>query len=795
MGNSQSQSPNLSATNSPQYHTHALHGSRSGTASPVPGQSKSSRPLRKRSIDLPDLAALSPAMAMTESLYGERSFSGMKSAPLPIPACDDRGGGRKINQADYAIQPSAHIDQFRKSRSGTSTRSGGSGAGANGQPTAPARGRPPKGNSATEPSSRVPSRGRGSQYMHYIPSNLSITTFQRPAPPPPSRNHSFVPQPAISDPLPDELASSRDGSVDSEDQEILVTSSIPLGIYSRLDPFAEIAATEGLSIGEGDVRVHVQELDVIHGEPDEVLVKISWHGEGQTVFLALESDNTWNGRKQMELETSPPFPIPFNVSPTVSPPTSAPTSAPTSPPCEVSPVTSTTVFSTTVSLKTDKTTHHLRFLVDNEWRIADNLPTAVDSTGALANYLVVGLVPTVTDANASGTPAPKSRHGLLTRTVSLPASAAGTTVATPNGQSAQTLLGSLPLPNGSHISHANRHVGIAPTGNTHVHPAASSLGRVRQYKQGLGLGYSFWSASSSNDYEAIDVEVEPTKERNTGSSSDGRRRRSPPPPVKMPIAKVHYEPQWTTEIPLELIEAAQEEEVFLEHQAQVRNQMQSKSRAQQNRPQHVSGFIPLPNIPPATNLPRYLEKLILNSTGQHGRNSGGGSSASGEKDRDGRRKDREREREKERRAVPSPISSNNSSAAPLPVTTASGTDVTTAHSHSTHRTYSHHHHHYHHKHHPHRSSSDREVATPNHPPITAVTAVAISSNPSGPSQRLTTNDENAAIVADDSSVLPVPSHVVLQHLSTSAIKNGVLAVSQTGRYHNKFATTVYYKPT
>lgn len=39
--------------------------------------------------------------------------------------------------------------------------------------------------------------------------------------------------------------------------------------------------------------------------------------------------------------------------------------------------------------------------------------------------------------------------------------------------------------------------------------------------------------------------------------------------------------------------------------------------------------------------------------------------------------------------------------------------------------------------------------------------------------------------ADDSSVLPVPSHVVLHHLGTSAIKNGVLAVSDTTRYNKK----------
>jgi hypothetical protein len=40
-------------------------------------------------------------------------------------------------------------------------------------------------------------------------------------------------------------------------------------------------------------------------------------------------------------------------------------------------------------------------------------------------------------------------------------------------------------------------------------------------------------------------------------------------------------------------------------------------------------------------------------------------------------------------------------------------------------------------------------------------------------------------LADDASVLPVPSHVILHHLCTSAIRNGVLAVANTTRYRKK----------
>ncbi|KAK1224041.1 galactose metabolism- protein [Marasmius sp. AFHP31] len=716
---------------------------------------------------------------------GERYIAGMRTAPLPIPVGDDRGG-RKVTQTDYAVQPSNHIDQIRKNRSNNGV------VGTTGQPTAPIRGRPPKGVQTSEPSSRVPSRGRGSQYMHYIPSNLSTTTFQRPAPPPPSRNHSFVPPPPISDLSPNETVSEQEEEdtppVDNEEDEMVVKSSIPLGFYRRADPFAE-----GSTNVDVDVRVVVQELDVLHGKggaPDEVVVKISWHGEGQSVILALESDNTWNGRQQMELEASPKPPIPYPLSPPVSPPA---TSTPTSPPLDGTPVTNAPVFSTTLSLRTDKQTHHIRFLVDDEWRIADNLPTAVDSTGSLANYLVVGqLPPAAGKGGENGHIVMESRIGLLTRTTSLPP-ASTSTLGSPNGQAAPPGPGSLPLPNGFHIPHGIRQLGGT---NTHGHPAATNLGRVRHQKPELGLGYSFWSASSSNDIEAVEVEVIQRKEQHTGSGNDGRKRRSPPPPMKMPIRKVHYEPQWITEIPLELVEAAQEEERFLEHQAQVRSQMESKSRGQQNRQQtqHVSGFIPLPNIPPAQHLPRHLEKLILNTSSQHGRSSGGGH-GHGDKDRDGRKKEKERERAKENRFVPSPVSSNNSSVVPLPVTTASGTDVTSAH--CSHRSLHHHLHHHHAKQHGHHSSSERDLNPPNNQPATtAVTAAAISS--AGSAKRISTTgagEETAALIADDSSVLPVPSHVVLHHLSTSAIKNGVLAVSQTGRYRHKYVTTIYYKPT
>ncbi|KAI9503993.1 hypothetical protein GGI25_000873 [Coemansia spiralis] len=53
---------------------------------------------------------------------------------------------------------------------------------------------------------------------------------------------------------------------------------------------------------------------------------------------------------------------------------------------------------------------------------------------------------------------------------------------------------------------------------------------------------------------------------------------------------------------------------------------------------------------------------------------------------------------------------------------------------------------------------------------------------------------NSEIRRDDPSVLPVPNHVVLNHLYACSIKDNVMAVSSTSRYRGKYMTTIYYKP-
>ncbi|WVW78920.1 hypothetical protein I302_100883 [Kwoniella bestiolae CBS 10118] len=53
----------------------------------------------------------------------------------------------------------------------------------------------------------------------------------------------------------------------------------------------------------------------------------------------------------------------------------------------------------------------------------------------------------------------------------------------------------------------------------------------------------------------------------------------------------------------------------------------------------------------------------------------------------------------------------------------------------------------------------------------------------------------APATLDDNSILAVPNHVVLNHLTASAIRNGTLGVGTTTRYRKKYITTMFFKPT
>ncbi|KAK6904190.1 hypothetical protein I203_107706 [Kwoniella mangroviensis CBS 8507] len=58
-----------------------------------------------------------------------------------------------------------------------------------------------------------------------------------------------------------------------------------------------------------------------------------------------------------------------------------------------------------------------------------------------------------------------------------------------------------------------------------------------------------------------------------------------------------------------------------------------------------------------------------------------------------------------------------------------------------------------------------------------------------------TGYSGAPAALDDNSILAVPNHVVLNHLTASAIRNGTLGVGTTTRYRKKYITTMFFKPT
>lgn len=47
---------------------------------------------------------------------------------------------------------------------------------------------------------------------------------------------------------------------------------------------------------------------------------------------------------------------------------------------------------------------------------------------------------------------------------------------------------------------------------------------------------------------------------------------------------------------------------------------------------------------------------------------------------------------------------------------------------------------------------------------------------------------------DNNSILPIPNHVVLNHLATTSIKHNVLAVASISRYSRKYVTQILYAP-
>ncbi|KAJ1030035.1 hypothetical protein NDA16_000948 [Ustilago loliicola] len=90
----------------------------------------------------------------------------------------------------------------------------------------------------------------------------------------------------------------------------------------------------------------------------------------------------------------------------------------------------------------------------------------------------------------------------------------------------------------------------------------------------------------------------------------------------------------------------------------------------------------------------------------------------------------------------------------------------------------------------HGSGTTSETPLPQPPALPRqLEKVILNSSPANPS-----NGTTSGSTVDDNSILPAPNHVVLNHLTASSIKGGVLAVGTTTRYKRKYVTTVYYRP-
>ncbi|KAJ7643738.1 5'-AMP-activated protein kinase beta subunit, interation domain-containing protein [Roridomyces roridus] len=363
-------------------------------------------------------------------------------------------------------------------------------------------------------------------------------------------------------------------------------------------------------------------------------------------------------------------------------------------------------FMTTIHLPPG--THHFRFIVDGETVVAPatEIPNAVDDQGFIANYVAV--------PGPVGTTAPIITSGLATS------------------------------PTTSKTTSASTSATVSPSASTAPRPPKRRRPSMPTQKHPDG---SFWAPStvsgSSDDVRHVERVVGSVS--TVGGSWGGARG----------VA-------WTSEIPPELVRAAQQEEQWLDAQQQY--QQAAPHRREGSRGRHIvlNGFVPEPSIPPAPRLPRHLERLILNrpSPGVVIPKTGPGATGSivntvGQ--------------------VPSPA---------LRITTASGTDVrvpplsfTAMANGSVHASGTT------------TPNSDREKELEHQAAHPQFGGAGVPTTPA-PSPGAV----GVPLIADDPSVLQTPSHAVLYHLCTSSIRDKMIAVGASTRYRQKYLTTVYYKP-
>lgn len=233
----------------------------------------------------------------------------------------------------------------------------------------------------------------------------------------------------------------------------------------------------------------------------------------------------------------------------------------------------------------------------------------------------------------------------------------------------------------------------------------------------------------------------------SGSATSNHSGSDPDDSGSMPPRNRRPQGRWTQVIPAELEAAAREEEIYLAETARIENgdDLSDEGESEVELPD-------APAVPPAPRLPRHLGTVNLNMRDFRAMDSSSSSST--------RSRERDRRRASIGMSANVPASTGPQNTDAIPVSTASGTHLPLS----------------------------QGLMLPTSPspmpalPLTTNTAAIVVKSRDRHSPSGIQGGTNAA---DDSSVLPIPSHVVLHHLATSTVKNGVLAVANTTRYRDK----------
>ncbi|RDB14544.1 hypothetical protein Hypma_016349 [Hypsizygus marmoreus] len=518
------------------------------------------------------------------------------------------------------------------------------------------------------------------------------------------------------------------------------------------------------------------------GPPILVPVKITWRGGGKSVYLARAGDDDWKGRLLMDRES--------------------PTSA---------------VYNATVALAPG--THHIRFLIDDQWRVADDLPTAVDDQGSLANYVAVPINYSPPNTTTTSIPPPKLKPGQSFWSAAsstddesndLPPLAPSSSKHPSQTQSQPQFQPQQPQQPGPQQPHQHQH----HHHHSHHQPIWTNVLPPELIE----------AAREEEAYLAASAGQLDTSTRSTVVSGFVPAPNIPPAPgLPRHLDKLILNARIVTGGAGGAVGGSGSTKGAGGSGGGGGGPGGDGNGAGGRSGRDAGGRL----------------GLGVNNNSVAGRSKGRERERERrerERDRDRDDRDRDRERRRDRRVPPpppppseagtvdgavevvvttpgedrpgatsnptSPVQNVASESSSTPTPTASPTPAayvpssflppstpTTTTNTST----------------PPTSTSTPAPTHPSTPlplPTPALTPtltpVPTPTLPPSTSRPLTLDpspDANTPALTDDASVLPVPSHVVLHHLSTSAIRNGVLAVGNTTRYRKKYLTTIYYKPT